>query len=288
MGIVPFIIFFMIIFGKSQKDNRDTEVFKVFFGIALLIAALSVLANPLGMIAVFGIIVFLVKKMSEKKKSDERAKKYGWDPLRWDKERGNPRTCQQASRQKQTAQNAKAAGNTVRHDPLPKSIAKRKRIVEAFNEKYKLCLTPEQIQSIVNSSYMSEIWNREVQSMSQKYQIVYEWFSGYTQWLRVYMYVFHVQEITSDMRQQESIAMYAFEEVFRYADSLPGISTSEKIQRINQQFYTSFDDATFMIAYRFLESKGLKHQLGNPEDLVQDHDAVDELLKKYRTGSEPS
>lgn len=47
-------------------------------------------------------------------------------------------------------------------------------------------------------------------------------------------------------------------------------------------FFTSFDDATFMIAYRFLESRGLKHSLGGP-DVIKDEDNIDELLKKYST-----
>ena len=37
-----------------------------------------------------------------------------------------------------------------------------------------------------------------------------------------------------------------------------------------------------MIAYRFLEGKGLKHSLGGP-DVIKDEDNIDELLKKYST-----
>lgn len=299
MGIIPFIFFIILVTSRTKPDNRHADLFKTFIILSLIMGGLSALfLNPLGLAAVIGIVVYLSKKAKEDKEAKKRSEKYGWDPHRWDKEKGNTNTYQQQRQfnQQQRANNQQPynnahnqasnsyANNAVHFDPLPKSMAKRKKIISTFNEKYNLCLTPEQIQSIANSSYMSQIWNREVQSMNQKYNVVYEWFPGYTQWLRVYMYVFHVQEITSDIRQQESIAMYAFEEIFRYSDSLPNMPISEKISRINQEFFTSFDDATFMIAYRFLESKGLKHNLTGP-DLVKDEDEVDELLKKYHPGS---
>lgn len=282
MGIVPFIIFLLILIKKNRGDVALSDMAKVFMGIFIFIALLAVFSTPLSILAVIGIIYAIIKKAQSASESNARSQKYGWDPHRWDRERGNKKTYQQPRRERKQSY----AEKNVTQDPLPKSIAKRKKIIENFNKLYMLCLTDDQIQSIANSSYMSEIWHNEVQSMSQKYEVVYEWFSGCTQWLRVYMYVFHVQEITSDINQQENIAMYAFEEVFRYADSLGEISTAEKIEKVNQQFLTSFDDATFMIAYRFLESKGLKHTLSNPE-LVQNNDEVDELLKKYRTDSKP-
>ena len=217
--------------------------------------------------------------------AEKLCKKY--DKVRYERGDKENRPAGAAFEKKQHAGQTSYSKNntkdgTVKYDPLPKAIRKRKKIIRDFNDKYNLCLTDSQIQNITNSSYMSEIWNREVQSMNQKYNVVYEWFPGRTQWLRVYMYVFHVQEITSDIRQQETIAAYAFEEVFRFFDTLPSMTMAEKIDRINSEFFTSFDDATFMIAYRFLESRGLKHNLGGP-DVIKDEDNIDELLKKYST-----
>ena len=290
MGIIFFIIFIIILYSKTQPDNRHADLFKLLIFGCVTLGILSIILGPVGILAIIGIIAYLIINAQKNKESKEREKQYGWDPKCWDKEKGNSRTTSrptQARAQAKTqagTQTQQSYADTVKYDPLPKAIKKRKKIIRDFNEKYHLCLTDEQIQNITNSSYMSEIWNREVQSMNQKYNVIYEWFPGRTQWLRVYMYVFHVQEITSDIRQQESIAMYAFEEVFRFADKLSSMSTAEKIERINSQFFTSFDDATFMIAYRFLESKGLKHQLNGPE-LIKDEEEMDELLKKYRTGS---
>lgn len=282
MGIIFFIIFIILLYSKTQPDNRHADLFKLLIFGCVALGILSIILGPVGILAIIGIIAYLIINAQKNKESKEREKQYGWDPKRWEKEKGNTRTGSRPSQTRAQAQQPYV--DTVKYDPLPKAINKRKKIIRDFNEKYNLCLTDEQIQNITNSSYMSEIWNREVQSMNQKYNVIYEWFPGRTQWLRVYMYVFHVQEITSDIRQQESIAMYAFEEVFRFADTLTSMSTAEKIDRINSQFFTSFDDATFMIAYRFLESKGLRHQLNGPE-LIKDEDEMDELLKKYRTGS---
>ena len=284
MGIIPFIIFIILLYSKTDPDNRHADAFKYLIFACVAFGIVASILGPLGIIAVIGIISYLVINAKKDKESKKREEQYGWDPQRWDKEN---RPAGAAFEKKQHAgQTAYSKNNakddTVKYDPLPKAIRKRKKIIHDFNDKYNLCLTDSQIQNITNSSYMSEIWNREVQSMNQKYNVVYEWFPGRTQWLRVYMYVFHVQEITSDIRQQETIAAYAFEEVFRFFDTLPSMTMAEKIDRINSEFFTSFDDATFMIAYRFLESRGLKHNLGGP-DVIKDEDNIDELLKKYST-----
>ena len=81
--------------------------------------------------------------------------------------------------------------------------------------------------------------------------------------------------------------MYAFDEVFRYADLFPDLPLHEKIQHVNEKFYTSFDDVSFMIAYRFLESKGRHHGLGNM-DLVREDEKLDQLLEKYKTSEKES
>lgn len=276
MGIIPFIIFLIILSKGTHRDNRNGEAFKTIIGLFFVMAILSSFFPALIVIAVLATMGFGIKKIIEITKSNNRAARYGWDPQRWDKEMGNQRTTQT----RQTAQSAPV------YDNLPKALSKRKQIIEKFNKKYNLCLTTEQVNSIANSSYMSKTWNQEVQAMSGEYEVVYQWLLGRTQWLRAYMYVFHVQEITSDMAQQENIAMYAFEEVFRFADELGNVPNSVKIEKINSHFLTAFDDATFMMAYRFLESKGLKHKLYS-QDLVENESNVDELLKKYKVDQTP-
>lgn len=272
MGSIFFIIFIIMMFGNTKGDNRRSELFRFLIIGSIIMSGISIIIEPLGVIAVIAMIIWLISWRKKKKNSNNRKEQYGWDPQRWDREQGNQNTYQESKQEKASAK------RTV----LPQASAKRKKIVTAFNEKYQLCLTAEQVQGIVNSTYMSEIWRKEVEAMNRKYENVYEWFQGYTKWLRVYLYVFHVQEVTSDIRQQENICMYAFEEVFRYVDEFSELPLHEKIRRVNEKFYTSFDDVSFMIAYRFLESKGRSHDLGTA-DLVREDENLDDLLKKYQT-----
>lgn len=274
MGIF-FIIFIILMFTQNKGDNRNSEIFKFLIIGSIIMSVVSTIKPFLSFIAIIALIIFMVSKLNKKKRSDQRKEQYGWDPQRWDNEQGNTGTYENYREAKK---------NAGKNKVLPQAAVKRKKIVEAFNEKYDLDLTAAQIQGITNATYMSEIWRKEVEAMNRKYENVYEWFQGYTKWLRVYMYVFHVQEITSDIRQQESISMYAFDEVMRYADLFPDLPLAEKIQKVNEKFYTSFDDVSFMIAYRFLESKGRHHNLGNV-DLVREDEKLDELLEKYRTDS---
>jgi len=173
----------------------------------------------------------------------------------------------------------------AKKDPLPQSLKKRKKIVKEFSEKNDLFLTEEQINSIANASYMSNYWKAEIMDMQQKYEVIYEWFRGYTDWLRAYMYVFRVQEITSDFTQQQKIVAYAFNEVFNYSDTLKGMPLSMRIKRVNDKFFTNFDDITFMIAYRFLEERGIKHDLSEGEIVNADKE-MDDLLEKYKVNGQ--
>ncbi|MEE1101724.1 MAG: hypothetical protein U0K86_09610, partial [Agathobacter sp.] len=163
---------------------------------------------------------------------------------------------------------------------LPSSAVKRRKIVAKFNEKYELCLTDAQIQSIVNSSYMSQTWRREVEAMDRKYESMYEWFQGPTGWLRVYLYVFKVQDISSDIQLQENIVAHSFDEIFNYADECETFTIHDTIERINNHFMTTFDDATFAAAYRFLEMKGRRHVI-KTHRVVRNENTVDDLESKY-------
>ena len=158
MEIVFFIIFIIILYSKTQPDNRHADLFRLLIFGCVAFGFLSVFLKPLVILAIIGIIIYLIFNAQKNKESKEREKQYGWDPKRWDKEKGNSRTTSRPSQAKAQAQQPYT--DTVKYDPLPKAIKKRKKIIRDFNEKYHLCLTDEQIQNITNSSYMSEIWNR--------------------------------------------------------------------------------------------------------------------------------
>ncbi len=275
MGTIIFIIILIALLKNFKKDNRQSPVFKWIFGTIIGVAALSAFLPVLGVLGVFGLLGFGIYKLVKKNQDKNQQKTYGWDAGKVNKT--NP--SEEAYKQYVGGKKKKVKTS------LPESPSKRKKIVEQFNSKYNLYLTAEQIQSIVNSSYMSEIWRKEVEAMNEKYDSVYEWYQGYTKWLRVYLSAFHVQEVTSDVRQQEIIVTYAFEEVFKYVDGLAGMPLSEKIAHVNDKFYASFDDASFMIAYRFLESKGKHHDLTG-SGIIRDDEEIDELLKKYEMPEE--
>mgnify|MGYP006988843344 CR=1 FL=1 len=168
---------------------------------------------------------------------------------------------------------------------LPKSAARRTRIVRKFNEQYNLYLTDDQIKRIVDASYMSVAWKNEVEAMASKYDSVYQWLVGDTAYLRAYLKVFAVQDVTSDFPQQMQIVMDSFEEIFDYSDTISGLTLERRIEMINSKFLTNFDDITYMIAYRYLESLGLHHELGQTQ-INRIDGTFDDLVAKYDSMSD--
>lgn len=269
MGSIFFIVFMVMMFKGKGRDALASDIFKVICTLCVLGTVSSIFFAPFQFIGGIAVVAWLIHRFGKKNKKSE------WDS--WRQEESDSR---QDSVYREYREQTKKG---VKSGILPAAAKKRRKIVETFNDKWALCLTPEQIKGIVDASYFSEIWKKEIEAMTRKYETLSQWYQGYTKWLRVYLRVFHVQEVTSDIRQQESICTYAFEEVFLYADSLNDMPLSEKIRAVNEKFYASFDDISFMIAYRFLESKGKKHDLGRSGIVREDAD-IDELLHKYDTG----
>lgn len=163
---------------------------------------------------------------------------------------------------------------------LPKAASKRRAIIQKFNKKFELYLTDSQIQRIVDASYFSAEWAREVEAMMEDYNSVYEWFQGDTGWLRAYLKAFKVQSISSDFKQQEQICFAEFNQVFGGVRMDAGVSYDRSIADMNEKFFTGFDDVSFMIAYRFLEARGKKYSLGNDRVISADQE-LEDLAKKY-------
>lgn len=312
MNVLVLIICISIISSKLSKEQKKSENFKLFKGICIAAFLIAIFTPiPIGVLAIIGMILYLSKRNSGTRKNTQQSQTYSYDAKTQQQgvysTSGNQGAQGMASSQPMygtytankytTPQNGKMtrkqrraqkkADAAMGYTTLPKAVSKRRKIIERFNERFALALTDEQISSIVNASYINPIWRSEIEAMSEKYETVYEWFTGDTSWLRVYMYVFHIQEISSDIMQQERICMHAFEEIFQFADSLANLSVSEKISRINHKYLSNFDDVTYMIAYRFMEKNGIRHSMDNQE-LVQNETEIDELLKKYRTAPSPS
>ncbi|MCR5594930.1 MAG: hypothetical protein K6G12_03720 [Lachnospiraceae bacterium] len=174
----------------------------------------------------------------------------------------------------------KNTANIIKSKILPKAQGRRSKIVNKFNEQYNLYLTDEQVGRIVAASYMSNAWKQEVEAMYTKYDSVYQWLVGDTAYLRAYLRAFPVQEVSSDFDQQIKIVTDSFEEIFEYSDSIAGISLERRIEMINSKFLTNFDDITYMIAYRYLESLGFHHELEKTQ-LNRIDGTFDDLVAKY-------
>ncbi|MDD3369772.1 MAG: hypothetical protein PHP50_12980 [Lachnospiraceae bacterium] len=276
MSAVILFIIFILIKNQTSADTQRSDMFKWCIFIYVGFSFLSVLIySPLTWFAIFGVVFYILYR-----------KRKNGDFQRWERDANNWKQHSDWSADYESTREKwhNLQNDHVKSRILPKPIGKRTKIVENFNHKYTLCLTDDEVKRIVDASYMSQGWKKEVEAMSAKYATVYEWFQGYTKWLRAYLYVFKVQNVTSDFEQQEKVVEDTFEQVFDFADTLENLSLDQKIERVNSCFLTGFDHETFMIAYRFLESKGRFHEL-ETIDLVTNHEAFDEMQEKYQKES---
>lgn len=177
-----------------------------------------------------------------------------------------------------TASRIAKAGMTV--TGLTKAVPKRRKIIQKFNQKYDLYLTDEEINRIVDASYMSNCWEREILDMDQKYDTISQWYRGDSAWLRAYLHVFPVQNVTSDFESQRSICLDTFYQVFSEIDPGKYESVESCVREINHRFMTNFDDITFSVAHRFLADNGYKFELPH-FDVRGVKSDIDRLKDKY-------
>lgn len=273
-----FLILFIIFMVKGDRGNWFTSkqfstikkviialvLLNIFSGLFPALLVLSMVFSPVLIPILIGVIA-----AKSKKKKNERAE----DTYRGSYNQHDDATGRYSGRNRQgTADKFQST--------LPKAASKRRKIIEKFNKQFDLTLTPEQIQRMVDASYYSPDWAKEVEDMTKEYNSVYEWYQGDTAWLRSYIKAFIVQSISSDFEQQREICIAELDQVFSEVDLAGSLSQEDKIRNINDKFYTEFDDVPFMIAYRFLERHGKKYDLGNKKVLKYESE-TDILAKKY-------
>lgn len=275
MGI--FIVIFLILYMQKQSsfDQRRGDISKIirFFICASIIMSVAdglmrTLVGPGVVFAVFVALVVMLIGKADQAKRKAQDKKYGLD-------------------QEQTEANYRkhaTQDTTLKSFILPKPVVKRRKMIARFSKKYDLNLTQDQVKAIADASYMSHAWKLEVEAMDMKYDAVHEWFQGDRAYVRAYLRAFPVQDISTDFARQYQIVLHAFNEVFDFQDQFRGYTVSERIEKVNSHFYTDFDEVTFMIAYRFLQSEGYEHVL-DTVDVICNTDHIDELLEKYQTGT---
>ena len=163
---------------------------------------------------------------------------------------------------------------------LPDRADARMKIVRKFNKKFDLSLREEEIEKIVNGSFHSEEWAREIAAMKERYSTESEWYSGETAWLRAYLRAFNVQNVSSDFKLQREMCLDNLNDIFASTDFSTFYSIDACIEYINNRYMTNFNDISFMIAYRFLEKNGKKYKLPST-DIVEATSEIDRLAEKY-------
>lgn len=301
-----FILFFVL---KGNKDFVKSDIFRIIGGVFVLFLLMSALFSlPVFPIAVIALIIYLAtragKKSGTNRQEAENKRRYEAGQsgsFQYNEEqmknryKGQTRAAMdQMSRRAQEQRERQSAAETASYTSyqstsakkvssriLPRAVKKREKIVATFNEQYHLCLTEDEQKRMVEASYLSEGWKRELEAMSERYDAAQQWLMGPTCWLRVYMYVFCVQTISSDFQRQETICMETFDEVMQYAESLTELTLEEKITRVNDRFFSSFTETSFMMAYRYMQSKGKTYQLEQVEVMKNETEA-EQIMSKYQ------
>ena len=164
--------------------------------------------------------------------------------------------------------------------PLPKSVRKRRKIVDKFNKRFDLTLSDAEIDRIVDASYASIEWEVEIYAMTKEMTTINEWYRGDTAFVRAYMKAFYVQQISSDFAMQERICFEAFDQIMRETKPERFASIDACVEYINNTFMTGFDEQTFMIAYRYLEKKGRRYKLPRL-GVARNDGGLSDLMSKY-------
>ena len=163
---------------------------------------------------------------------------------------------------------------------LTKTVRKRRKIVEKMNKKYDLTLTDEEIDRIVDASYMSYCWEREIYDMDQHFDSITEWYKSDTCWLRAYIKVLPVQSISSDFERQRKICLETFQLMFDQVNPASYATIEDCVDALNTRYFCFFDEVTFMIAHRFLKAAGKEYDLPKSE-VYQYESELERLKRKY-------
>ena len=171
---------------------------------------------------------------------------------------------------------------------LTETVSKRRKFVVKFNKEFELNLTDEQIDRIVDASYFSYSWEREIYDMTKDYKHPAEWYRSDTAWLRAYLRAFPMMNITSDFEMQRRVVEDAFRQIFRELPPGDFMTIDSAIEETNKRFFTLFDETTYMIAFRYMQTKGMKLDFPNAIHHQMESEA-DRLAREYdeRTGQTP-
>lgn len=271
---MPLLIIFFIWYGIYGRNNPKIysklhNKLGWIIGICILLSGVSGFGSVFGtllaisiVIAFFGAPIWLVAWLiarSSKGKAKAKQDDYSYYKQHYSQSSGNK-------------------GTTV--TGLTRAVPKRRKIVQKFNQKYDLYLTEEEIDRIVDASYMSNCWEREILDMDQKYDTIAQWYRGDSAWLRAYLHAFTVQNVTSDFENQKAICLNSFYQIFKEVDPKNYVSIDDYVEEINNRFMTNFDELTFSVAHRFLAENGFTYAMPH-YDVQGTKSDMDRLKEKY-------
>ncbi len=168
---------------------------------------------------------------------------------------------------------------------LTRSVPKRKKIIKKFCKKYDISLTEEEMDRIVDGSYMSFAWEKEIYDMQADYDTLLQWLTGNSSWLRAYLKVFSVHTISTDFMRQRQVCKDTFAQIFDEVNPGAFGTVEDCIDAINNEYFSFFDEATFMLIYRFLEKEGKNYNLP-ALDIIKNESELDKLRRKYDATSD--
>ncbi len=232
----------------------------LFFPISIILivmaAVVSGLFSSFGSLIPFIIIISIIKGIANGKK--------------------NATKREQSTEYQEIKKNDKAAAEYK----LTRSTGRRVKIVSKFNKKYNLRLTDDQIERIMNASYVSYYWEKEIYDMSLDYNVPAEWLKSSTDWLRAYLLAFPVMDIASDINVQRTIVINSYLQIFKAVQGKSYYSVDEMIKDVNNMFLVNFDEMTFMIAHKFLKQSGFEFEL--PQiGVMKNMSEIDRLAEQY-------
>ena len=185
-----------------------------------------------------------------------------------------------AANREATRRNSKEYQEIPENFNLTQSVSKRQKILSKFNDKFELNLSDEQMERIVDASYMSYSWEKEIYDMTKEYNHPAEWYKAETPWLRAYLRAFPAMNITSDFEMQRSIVEEAFKQILTELPPGDFLTIDSAIEETNRRFFTLFDETTYMIMFRYMQAKGMKLEIPNGLHKTQESEA-DRLAREY-------
>lgn len=163
---------------------------------------------------------------------------------------------------------------------LTESKTLRTRIVQTFSSEYGLGLTSRQVREIVSASYISYYWAREIYDMTKDYSNVERWYSGETDWLRIYLYAFPSLNITPDFKMQYNYVIEDYRRIFIKMDAAKYLTMKDYLKEVNNRFLTNFDENMFVQIVHFMDKNGYSFKF--PTGIhIENEPEVEKIMKKY-------